>query len=64
MKAAVVGRGIESPRVTSKGIKSSINSSSGGSVKGEKSGYANDCRSLVWCSKCEESAEWAVISLE
>ena len=46
-KAAVVGRGIDSPRVTSNGISSSINSSSGGSDNGEKSGYARDCKSLV-----------------
>ena len=54
---------MDSPRVTSKGIKSSMNSSSGGSDNGENSGYAKDCRSLVWCSRCVESAEWAVMSL-
>jgi hypothetical protein len=63
LKAAVVGRGIDSLIVTSRGIKSSMNSSSGGTTKGENKGYAKDWRSRAWCIKCVESAECAVISL-
>jgi hypothetical protein len=48
LNAAVVGRGMDSLIVTKRGIKSSMNSSSGGTERGEKSGYASDCRSLVW----------------
>jgi hypothetical protein len=42
VKAAVVGRGMDSLRVTRRGSRSSMNSSSGGIDKGEMSGYASD----------------------
>ena len=47
VKAAVVGRGIDSPSETRRGIRSSMNSSSGGNDKGENKGYASDCKSRV-----------------
>ena len=64
MNAAVVGRGMDSLIVTRRGIKSSMKSSSGGTDRGENSGYASDCRSLVWCRRCVDNAEWAVMSLD
>jgi len=48
VKALVVGRGMESPSVTRRGIRSSMNSSSGAMVIGENRGYAKDCKSRVW----------------
>jgi hypothetical protein len=48
LNAAVVGRGMDSLIVTRRGIRSSMKSSSGGAERGEKSGYARDCSSLVW----------------
>lgn len=47
MNAAVVGRGIDSERVTSRGSKSSIVSSSGGATRGDSRGYAKDWRRRV-----------------
>lgn len=58
-----MGRGMDSPRVTRRGIRSSMNSSSGGIDRGENSGYASDCSSRVWWRRCEDSAVCAVISL-
>ena len=46
-KAAVAGRGMASLTARSKGVRSSINSSSGGSDRGEKSGYVRECRRRV-----------------
>lgn len=63
LKAAAVGRGMDSLIVTRRGIRSSMKSSSGGSTRGENRGYASDWRSRAWCSRCVESAECAVISL-
>jgi len=40
-----------------------MNSASGGTDNGEKSGYAKDWRSRVWCRMCVDSAECAVMSL-
>lgn len=48
VKAAVVGRGMDSERVTSRGRRSSIVSSSGGATRGDSRGYARDWRSRVW----------------
>lgn len=42
-----MGRGIDSPSETRRGIRSSMNSSSGGNDKGENKGYASDCKSRV-----------------
>lgn len=47
LRATVVGRGIDSLRVMRRGIRSSMNSSSGGITRGEKRGYARDWRSRV-----------------
>jgi hypothetical protein len=63
VKAAVVGRGMDSPSVTRRGMRSSMNSSSGGIDKGENSGYARDCSNRVWWRRCEDNAVCAVISL-
>lgn len=48
VKAAVVGRGMDSLRETRRGIRSSMKSSSGGIVNGENRGYASDCNNRVW----------------
>jgi hypothetical protein len=45
LNAAAVGRGIDSPMVTRRGIRSSMKSSSGGATTGESTAYARDCRS-------------------
>jgi hypothetical protein len=58
-----VGRGIDSLSVRRRGIRSSMNSSSGGITSGEKRGYARDWRSRVWWRRCVDSAVCAVMSL-
>lgn len=63
LNAMALGLGIDSAIVTSKGRRSSINSSSGGRDKGESIGYARVCSIRVWCSRCVESAVCAVASL-
>lgn len=59
----VVGRGNDSERPMRRGSRSSTNSSSGGKVSGENSGYERDCSRRVWWCKCVDSAEWAVLNL-
>lgn len=63
VKAAVVGRGMDLPRVSRRGMRSSMNSSSGGRDKGENSGYASDCSNRAWWRRCEDNAVCAVMSL-
>ena len=63
LNAAVVGRGMESPIVITRGMRSSMNASSGGRDNGERRGYARDWRRRVWCRICVDSAVCAVTSL-
>ena len=47
VKAAVVGRGMDSLSVKSRGMRSSMKSSSGGIDNGANKGYAKDCSNRV-----------------
>jgi len=62
-REVVFGRGRVLETSRSRGRRSSMNSSSGGRVRGEKSGYDSDWSKRVWWRTCVESAECAVLNL-